>query len=214
MEAWRTSCPRLPVWEEADRRGFVVPPPGRAGARWFAVGARRIAARPCPPAPTHLPGRLPEVAAARPAVLDFDAPRGGASDTNGRETMEDLQGKVAVITGGASGIGRAVAERAAAEGMRFVLADIEEGPLREAERRWPAGGRGARRDHRRVRRRVGARCPARPGARPLRCRPSDPQQRRFGLGGPIWDVSEEDWRWILGVNLWGVIHGISASCHC
>ncbi len=41
--------------------------------------------------------------------------------------MKDLEGKVAVITGGASGIGRAVAERAAAEGMKIVLADIEEG---------------------------------------------------------------------------------------
>ena len=46
--------------------------------------------------------------------------------------MKDLQGKVAVITGGASGIGRAVAERAAGEGMKIVLADIEEGPLKEA----------------------------------------------------------------------------------
>ena len=46
--------------------------------------------------------------------------------------MEDLQGKVAVITGGASGIGKAVATRAAAEGMKIVLADIEENPLKEA----------------------------------------------------------------------------------
>ena len=46
--------------------------------------------------------------------------------------MEDLQGKVAVITGGASGIGRAVADRAGAEGMKIVLADIEQGPLEEA----------------------------------------------------------------------------------
>ena len=46
--------------------------------------------------------------------------------------MEELQGKVAVITGGASGIGRAVAERAAAEGMKIVLGDIEEGPLARA----------------------------------------------------------------------------------
>ena len=46
--------------------------------------------------------------------------------------MKDLQGKVAVITGGASGIGRAVADRAAAEGMKIVLADIEEGPLKAA----------------------------------------------------------------------------------
>jgi NAD(P)-dependent dehydrogenase (short-subunit alcohol dehydrogenase family) len=30
-----------------------------------------------------------------------------------------------------------------------------------------------------------------------------------GLGGPIWEVSETDWRWILGVNLWGVIHGVA-----
>jgi NAD(P)-dependent dehydrogenase (short-subunit alcohol dehydrogenase family) len=32
----------------------------------------------------------------------------------------------------------------------------------------------------------------------------------IGLGGPIWEVSEQDWRWILGVNLWGVIHGVRA----
>src|SRR3984885_15791731 len=51
---------------------------------------------------------------------------------DGRVPMEDLQGKVAVITGGASGIGRAVADRAAAEGMKIVLGDIEEGPLKEA----------------------------------------------------------------------------------
>jgi NAD(P)-dependent dehydrogenase (short-subunit alcohol dehydrogenase family) len=31
----------------------------------------------------------------------------------------------------------------------------------------------------------------------------------IGLGGPIWEVTEEDWRWILGVNLWGVVHGVS-----
>ena len=30
-----------------------------------------------------------------------------------------------------------------------------------------------------------------------------------GTGGPIWDVPEEDWRWILGVNLWGVVNGIA-----
>ena len=55
--------------------------------------------------------------------------------------MEDLQGKVAVITGGASGIGLAVAERVAGEGMKLVLGDIEEGPLSEAEK--ALGARGA-----------------------------------------------------------------------
>jgi len=44
--------------------------------------------------------------------------------------MKTLHGKVAVITGGASGIGRSVAQGAAAEGMKLVLADIEEGALK------------------------------------------------------------------------------------
>lgn len=46
--------------------------------------------------------------------------------------MRELSGKVAVVTGGASGIGRAMAERFAREGMKVVLADVEEGPLRAA----------------------------------------------------------------------------------
>ena len=43
--------------------------------------------------------------------------------------MKDVRGKVAVITGGASGIGRAIARRCAADGMHVVIADIEQGPL-------------------------------------------------------------------------------------
>jgi NAD(P)-dependent dehydrogenase (short-subunit alcohol dehydrogenase family) len=123
--------------------------------------------------------------------------------------MEDLEGKVAVITGGASGIGWAVARRAAADGMRIVLADIEEGPLKDAENELAKQGTDA----------IGVVTDVSDASsvRALR----DAALDRFGavhlvhnnagvgLGGPIWEVSEEDWRWILGVNLWGVIHGVA-----
>jgi len=123
--------------------------------------------------------------------------------------MEDLQGKVAVITGGASGIGRAVAERAAAEGMRIVIADIEEGPLKEAEDE--LAGRGAEV--------VGVVTDVSDAAsvRELRDRALERfgavhlvhNNAGIGTGGPIYEFSEEDWRWIIGVNQWGVIHGIA-----
>ncbi len=123
--------------------------------------------------------------------------------------MESLRGKVAVITGGASGIGRAVAERAAAEGMKIVLGDIEEGPLEEAEHQLTAQGAEA----------LGVATDVAAGVsvRALRDRALDRfgavhvvhNNAGVGLGGPIWEVTEEDWRWILGVNLWGVIHGVA-----
>jgi NAD(P)-dependent dehydrogenase (short-subunit alcohol dehydrogenase family) len=122
--------------------------------------------------------------------------------------MEKLEGKVAVITGAASGIGRAVALRAAAEGMKVVLADIEEGPLKGTESE------------------VGPRAETLTvvvdvsdgdSVRELRDRALDAfgavhlvhNNAGVGGGGPIWEVPEQDWRWILGVNLWGVVHGIA-----
>ena len=47
--------------------------------------------------------------------------------------MKEFRGKVAVITGGASGIGRGIAERCVSEGMKLVLADIDDANLAKAE---------------------------------------------------------------------------------
>ena len=124
--------------------------------------------------------------------------------------MEDLRGKVAVITGGASGIGRAVADRAAAEGMKIVLADIEQGPLKVAVDDLTSNGAEA----------LGVVTDVSEAAsvQALRDRALDRfgavhlvhNNAGIGLGGAIWEVSEADWRWILGVNLWGVVHGVAA----
>jgi NAD(P)-dependent dehydrogenase (short-subunit alcohol dehydrogenase family) len=126
--------------------------------------------------------------------------------------MEELAGKVAVVTGGAGGIGRAIGERLAAEGMRVVLADVEEpvldrtvGELR-AQSYEVTGVVADVADYRSV---VNLRDRALDtyGAVHLLC-----NNAGIGAGaeGPLWEHERNDWRWALGVNLEGVIHGINA----
>ncbi len=124
--------------------------------------------------------------------------------------MKDLQGKVAVVTGGASGIGRAVAEAAATAGMQVVLADIEEAALKEADTAMTASGAEV----------LSVVTDVSVGSSVDELR--DKALARFGavhlvhnnagvaVGGPLWTVTEADWTWVLGVNLWGVVHGIRA----
>lgn len=124
--------------------------------------------------------------------------------------MDEFVGKVAVITGGASGIGFATAKRLAREGMKIVLADIEQEPLDAATREIAALGAevlGVRTD-------VGDRAQV----EALAQRTWD----RFGgahilfnnagiaVGGAIQDMKHADWEWSIRVNLWGPIHGVEA----
>jgi NAD(P)-dependent dehydrogenase (short-subunit alcohol dehydrogenase family) len=106
--------------------------------------------------------------------------------------MHDLKGKTAVITGAASGIGLALAQRAAREGMRLVLADIDEAKLAEAARacRWRP-----MRSHppRRRQPRGGSRRPRRRGLRPLRRRAPAVQQRRRRPHAASWELTTADW---------------------
>ncbi|MCU0309441.1 MAG: SDR family NAD(P)-dependent oxidoreductase [Acidimicrobiales bacterium] len=121
--------------------------------------------------------------------------------------MEQLEGKVVVVTGGASGIGLAVARHFAAEGARLVLADIEGPALAEAAASFPAGTEV-----------VTSVTDVASGAEveALRDRALDAfgavhvvcNNAGVGGGGPMQDVSVADWEWVLGVNLWGVIHGV------
>ncbi|MGH9187593.1 MAG: SDR family NAD(P)-dependent oxidoreductase [Acidimicrobiales bacterium] len=127
--------------------------------------------------------------------------------------MEDLGGKVAVVTGAASGIGRALARRFASEGMGVVLADVERPALEAAASDLAEQPGGA--DVLAVPTDVsdGAQVAAlaktageRFGAVDILCNNAGVS----GAFGPIWTLSGDDWRWTLDVNLWGVIHGIRA----
>ena len=126
--------------------------------------------------------------------------------------MEELAGRVAVVTGGAGGIGRAIGERLAAEGMRVVLADVEApvldrtvGELR-AQSYDVTGVVTDVADHQSV---VNLRDRALDtyGAVHLLC-----NNAGIGAGaeGPLWEHELNDWRWALGVNLEGIVHGINA----
>jgi NAD(P)-dependent dehydrogenase (short-subunit alcohol dehydrogenase family) len=122
--------------------------------------------------------------------------------------MKDFQDKVAVITGAASGIGRALAGKSAQEGMRVVLADVEEDSLKQAEEELRDGGAevlSVRTDVSQAAdvERLAQQAFATYGAVHLLC-----NNAGVSAGTTVWESSLADWQWVLGVNLWGVIYGI------
>ena len=124
--------------------------------------------------------------------------------------MKELAGKVAAVTGAASGIGRSMALAFAAEGMDVALADVDELNLSSVAEEVQAHGVRA------ITLKVDVsqagqleafrdQILARLGAVHLVC-------NNAGVSplGAVWESSVADWQWILGVNLWGVIHGVRA----
>ena len=122
--------------------------------------------------------------------------------------MKEFKDKVAVITGAASGIGRAVAERCAQEGMKIVLADVEGMALKQTEDEMKARGATLLAVTTDVSKAgdveaLAKKSLGRFGAVHLLC-----NNAGVGTFGTIWEYSLADWEWILGVNLWGLIHAI------
>ncbi|MEV5354944.1 SDR family NAD(P)-dependent oxidoreductase [Streptomyces sp. NPDC052693] len=121
--------------------------------------------------------------------------------------MKELRGRVAVVTGGASGIGHALAQRFIAEGMKVVIADIEEKALDEAVASLGAGGaqvHGVRTD---VSRAEDVEALARAtldrfGGVHVVCNNAGVES-----GAPFLDIPLSTWEWVLKVNFWGVLHG-------
>lgn len=121
-------------------------------------------------------------------------------------------GQVAVVTGAASGIGLAMARRFAADGLKVVLADVEEGALEKA-------ASGLRQDGADVHARVvdvGERADVvalaedvygRYGAVHVLCNNAGVGS---GAEGRMWEHDPNDWKWAFAVNVWGVFHGIQA----
>jgi NAD(P)-dependent dehydrogenase (short-subunit alcohol dehydrogenase family) len=126
--------------------------------------------------------------------------------------MERLEGRVAVVTGGAGGIGRALGEAFGHAGMKVVLADVQPDPLDKTVGDLRADGLdviGVPTDVSQWESVTALRdvALAEFGAVHVVCNTAG-----IGAGaeGPMWDHELRDWEWALAVNVWGVIHGINA----
>lgn len=124
--------------------------------------------------------------------------------------LNELAGKVAVVTGAASGLGRAMALAFADEGMHLALADVDDAGLQETRTRLDG------KDVKSIVMRLDVskaseveafarKCFQELGAVHVVC-----NNAGVALSGPVWETSEAEWQWILGVNLLGVVNGVRA----
>ncbi len=122
--------------------------------------------------------------------------------------MKEFTGKVAVITGAASGIGRGIAERCVSAGMKVVLADIDEADLTKAETELKTAGGTVLRVRTDVSKRSDVELLARQTLDDFGQVHLLFNNAGVAAGGAPWEATWNDWEWVIGVNLWGVIHGV------
>ena len=122
--------------------------------------------------------------------------------------MKQLKQKVAVVTGGASGLGRSMALAFAREGMRVAIADVDRGGLETVAGELRALGTKVLAQRVDVSKgdqveALAKRVVSELGGVHVVC-----NNAGVALTAPIWETTVADWQWTLGVNLWGVIHGM------
>jgi NAD(P)-dependent dehydrogenase (short-subunit alcohol dehydrogenase family) len=122
--------------------------------------------------------------------------------------MKNFKDKVAVITGGASGFGLEFANIAADLGMKLVLADVQQDALDRVQSQFKERGVSV----------LAQRCDVSKAEQVQAL--ADATMKEFGAvhlvfnnagvgsGGLVWENTQADWEWVLGVNLWGVVHGV------
>jgi NAD(P)-dependent dehydrogenase (short-subunit alcohol dehydrogenase family) len=124
--------------------------------------------------------------------------------------MQEFEGKVAVVTGAASGMGLAFAERFAQEGMKVVLADVEEQALEAAvqelrRKETDVLGVVTNVSDAGAVDRLASRTLETYGKVHVVCNNAGVA---LHTGQGVWEHSLNDWQWLMGVNFWGVLHGI------
>jgi NAD(P)-dependent dehydrogenase (short-subunit alcohol dehydrogenase family) len=122
--------------------------------------------------------------------------------------MKEFAGKVAVITGAASGIGRGITERCLSEGMKLVLADTDDANLAKAETELKTLGGTVLAVRTDVSKRGDVELLARRAFDAFGQVHLLVNNAGIAAGGSPWEATWNDWEWVIGVNLWGVIHGV------
>jgi len=122
--------------------------------------------------------------------------------------MKEYKGKVAVITGAATGIGRGIAEHCAKENMKIVLADVENEALTKTEKEMKEAGAEVVAVMTDVSKASDVEVLAEKTLDTYGSVDLLFNNAGVHLIGTIWECTLKDWEWLLGVNLWGVIHGI------